>query len=147
MMPYVKMRLLEKHPLLWKYHDDELECEIKGAPADINKFVFDLIHLLDKKTGNWIDLKDIMWNFRHHMFKIPRTINISKSLEEDIREICNEQNLSFKVNKYRTGIDKGFSNKPDTKLLMFGNEDVSPYESASRQPYIIAEKFEAERIK
>ena len=147
MMPYVKMRLLEKHPLLWKYHDDELECEIKGTPANINKFVFDLIQLLEKKSGNWIDLKDIIWNFRDYMFKIPRTIKIPKSLEEDFQNVCAAQNLSFKVNKYRTGIDKGYANKPFTKLLMFGNEDVSAYESASKQPYMIAEKFDAERIK
>jgi len=147
MMPNVKMKILDKHPLLWKYHDDELECEIKGTPVDIHKFVFDLVKLLEKHAGNWIDLKDITWNFSYYMFKIPRTIDIPVSLEEGIRQICTDQNLSFRIKNYSAGEDKGCAYRPNSKILMFGNEDVSPYEFNLFQPYIIAEAFEAERIK
>lgn len=30
MLPYAKLKLLEEHPLLWEYQDNQLECEIKG---------------------------------------------------------------------------------------------------------------------
>lgn len=124
-----------------------MECEIKGTPIDINKFVFDLVKLLEKQTGNWIDLKDITWNFSYYMFKIPRIITIPVSLEENIRQICTAQNLSFKIRIYSAGEDKGYANKPNAKILMFGNEDLSSYTFNLWQPYIIAETFEAERIK
>jgi hypothetical protein len=34
---------------------------------------------------------------------------------------------------------------PNAKILMFGNPDVAPYEYNLGQPYIIANKFTAER--
>lgn len=147
MMPYPKMKILDRHPLLWLYHDEHLECEIQGTPNDINKFVFDIIKLMEKEAGNWIDLKDIMWNFQSYMFKIKKTIMIPPALEEGISKICTDQNLLFRIKNYYSGEDKGYADCPNAKVLMFGNEDVSPYTYNLGQSYIISEEFTAERIK
>jgi len=147
MMPYPKMKILEKHPLLWLYMEDQLECEIKGTPHDISKFTFDLLILLEKEAGNWININDIFRSFKSYMFKTGKVFYIPSSLEKGIQQICTDQNLTFKITSYETGEDKGYNDRPHTKILIFGNEDVSPYDFNLGQSYIIAEEFTAERVK
>jgi len=145
-IPYPKMRILKRHPLLWLYHGDELECEIKGTPNDIHKFIFELLKLLEKEAGNWINLNDIFISFTNYMFKLGKGVYIPASMEKGIQEICIDQNLTFKITSYEVSEDTSYADKPNTKVLMFGNEDVSPYFNLG-QSYIIAGEFTAERIK
>jgi len=143
----LKMRILKRHPLLWLYHGDELECEIKGTPNDIHKFIFELLKLLEKEAGNWINLNDIFISFTNYMFKLGKGVYIPASMEKGIQEICIDQNLTFKITSYEVSEDTSYADKPNTKVLMFGNEDVSPYDFNLGQSYIIAGEFTAERIK
>lgn len=62
MLPYVKLKILEEHPLLWEYQDNQLECEINGVPENVNEFIGDISNVLEKKTGNWITVNEYFWN-------------------------------------------------------------------------------------
>ena len=148
MLPYVKLKILEEHPLLWEYQDNQLECEINGVPENVNEFIGEISNVLEKETGNQISVKEYFWNNEEYYDKYSkRTISIPKSLEKPIKKICDKHNLSFKIDNEIIGDDKGYSYKPNSKLLIFGNEDVSPNDFNLHQPFIIAENFIAERIK
>ena len=148
MLPYVKLKILENHPLLLKFHENELECKIKGIPENVNEFIGDISNVLEKETGNWITVNEYFWNceeqFRMYSHRI---ISIPKSLEKSIKQVCEKHKLSFIVNNEIIGDDKGYADKPKAKVLIFGNEDVSSNDFFLNQSYIIAEEFIAERIK
>jgi hypothetical protein len=148
LLPYVKMKILDSHPLLLKYHENELVCLVKGKPKNLNLFVGDISNALEKKTGNWIKISEIFWNNEEN-FKLyqKRHICIPESLKNLIAEVCKEHNLEFEVTNEMIAEDKGYADKPKSKILIFGNEDVSPNDFNLNQPFIIAEKFTAERIK
>ncbi|MBP1838869.1 hypothetical protein [Formosa algae] len=148
MLPYVKLKVLKNHPLLLKYHENELECEIKGKPENVNEFIGELSNVLEKETGNWITVNEYFWNNVEYYKKYSkRTICIPKSLEKSIKEVCKKHKLNFSVNNEIIGEDKGYADKPKAKVLIFGNEDVSPNDFFLNQHFIIAEEFTAERIK
>ena len=148
MLPYVKLKILENHPFLLKFHENELECKIKGIPENVNEFIGDISNVLEKETGNWITVNEYFWNceeqFRMYSHRI---ISIPKSLEKSIKQVCEKHKLSFIVNNEIIGDDKGYADKPKAKVLIFGNEDVSSNDFFLNQSYIIAEEFIAERIK
>lgn len=148
LLPYTKLRILDNHPALIMYQLDELQCEITGIPENINEFIGDISIILEKETGNWITVTDILWNIEEH-YKLynKRNLRIPKSLNQAIKEVCVKHNLLFKVNNEVIGENKGYAHKPKSKILIFGNEDVSPNDFYLNQPYIIAENFSAERIK
>ena len=147
-LPYVKMKILDKHPLLLVFHENELECEIKGKPENVSEFIGDVTNFLEKETGNWITVQKYFWNNQERFQKYSkRTISIPKSLEKHFREICDKHKLGFTINVETAGEAKGYANKPNSKVLLFGNEDVSPNDFNMNQPFIIAEEFTAERIK
>ncbi|HQE33939.1 MAG TPA: hypothetical protein PLO52_08015 [Flavobacterium alvei] len=148
MLPYVKLKILENHPLLLKYHENELECEIKGKPENVNEFIGEISNVLEKETGNWITVNEYFWNSEERFKKYShRIISIPKSLEKSIKQVCEKHKLSFNVNNETIGDDKGYADKPKAKVLIFGNEDVCPNDFFLNQSYIIAEEFIAERIK
>ncbi|MXN92081.1 hypothetical protein GR160_12670 [Flavobacterium sp. Sd200] len=142
LLPYTKLQLLEKHTLLHKYHDEELECEIQGIPNNLNQLTFDLIKL-EQQLGNWISIKDMVGSYSPNMFKIPKRITIPNSFEEKLSDVFKTQELSFKIRNY----NKGYEYTPDAKMLIFGNEDVCPNRLNGGQSYIIADEFKAERLK
>lgn len=147
-LPYVKMKILDKHPLLLIFHENELECEIIGKPENVSEFIGDINNVLEKETGNWITLKEYFLNNEEYYKKYSkRTIYIPKSLEKPFRVICEKHKLNFQLNNEIIGDKKGYADKPKSKILMFGNEDVSPNDFNMNQPFIIAEEFTAERIK
>lgn len=147
-LPYAKMKILEKHPLLLTFHENELECEIKGKPENVSEFIGDISNVLEKETGNWITVKEYFWNNEEYYEKYSkRTIRIAKSLEKSFRKICEKHKLNFQINRETIGEDKGYADKPKSKILIFGNEDVSPNDFNLNQPFIIAEEFTAKRIK
>ena len=147
-LPYAKMKILDKHPLLLIFHENKLECEIKGKPENVSEFIGDVSNVLERETGNWITVKEYFWNNQEYYQKYSkRTISIPKSLEKPFREICLKHSLDFTINNEIIGDDKGYADKPNSKILIFGNEDVSPNNFNLNQPFIIAEEFTAERIK
>ncbi|HEX9150447.1 MAG TPA: hypothetical protein VF842_00080 [Flavobacterium sp.] len=148
LLPYVKMKILDSHPLLLEYHENQLECLVKGKPKNLNLFVGDISNGLEKKTGNWIKVSEVFWNNEENFKLYPkRHIRIPKSLKNLFAEICKEHDLEFEVTNELIGEDKGYAAKPKTKILIFGNEDVSDNDFSLNQPFIIAEEFIAERIK
>lgn len=148
LLPYTKLEILDNHPALIMYQLNELQCEIVGIPENINEFIGDISIILEKGTGNWIRVTDILWNIEEH-YKLysKRNIRIPKSLNQAIKEVCVKHNLLFKVNDEVIGEDKGYAHKPKSKILLFGNEDVSPNDFYLNQPYVIAENFTGERLK
>jgi hypothetical protein len=146
--PYVKLQLIKDHPLLWKYKTDELECELSGIPVNYNEFIGALYHVFTKNTGNWITINRCL--FRLHGAKPEerkRVLIIPEPLRQPIMELCKDFSINFHVIHVTRGKNKGYANRPDLKLLMFGNEVVSPNKFNSRQPYIIAEDFKAKKRK
>jgi len=104
--------------------------------------------ILERETGNWISVADILWNSEeHYRLFSKRNISIPKSLGKPIKEACIKHNPLFNVNHERTGDEKRYPHKQKSKSLIFGNEDVSPNDFYLNQPYVIAENFTAERIK
>ena len=148
MLPYVKLKILENHPLLLKYHENEIECELKGKPENINEFIGEISNVLEKETGNWLTVNEYFWNNEEYYRKYSkRTVSIPKSLEKSIKEVCEKHQLSFRINNEKIGEAKGYANKPKAKILIFGNEDICPNNFFLNQHFIIAEEFTAERIK
>ena len=148
MLPYVKLKILENHPLLLKFHENELECEIKGKPKNVNEFIGEISNILERETGNWVTVNEYFWNSEEQFDKYShRIISIPKSLENSIKQVCEKHKLNFIVSNEIIGDDKGYADKPKAKVLIFGNEDVSPNNFYLNQPFIIAEEFTAERIK
>lgn len=147
-LPYVKMKILQHHPLLLIFHENEIECEITGRPANVTEFIGDVSNALERETGNWITVNEYFWNneeFYQNYAK--RTIMMPKSLGNSILKVCEKHNMGFQIKSELVGEKKGYADKPNAKILIFGNEDVSPNDFNLRQPYIIAEEFTAERIK
>lgn len=148
LLPYTKLKILDKHPALLLYNHSELECEIIGVPKALNQFIADISMILERETGNWITVPDILWNSEeHYRLFSKRNISIPKLIGKPIKEICAKHNLAFKVNHEVTGYDKCYAHKQKSKILIFGNENVSPNDFYLKQPYVIAEIFTAERIK
>lgn len=148
LLPYTKLKILDSHPALIMYQQNELQCEITGIPKKINEFIGDISVILEKETGNWITVTDILWNVEEcYKLYSTRNIRIPKSLNQPIKEVCKKHNLLFKVNNELIEDNKGYAHKSKSKILIFGNEDVSPNDFYLSQPYVIAENFTAERIK
>ena len=147
MLPYVKLAIFDSHPLLMEYHESELECEIVGRPKKSYEFIGEIHSVLEKETGNWITLNKYLWNFeKYFTINSKRLIYIPNSLMKPIQMVCNRHDLGFNIKSETKGEDKGYLNKPKAKLLIFGNEDVSPNQFFLNQSYVIAEEFIEERI-
>lgn len=148
LLPFVKMKICDLHPLLLRYHENELLCLIVGIPENINSFIGEINLCIEKYTGNWLKISDIFGNIEQNL-KLSSKLNIEipKSLENFISKICTKHELQFEIINELIGDVKGHTDKPKTSLLIFGNEDVSDYDFNLNQPYIIAEEFIGERIK
>jgi hypothetical protein len=146
-LPYIKLKILTDHPLLWTYNKAELECELINFPENPSEFIGDLFFEYEKLTGNWIPVHKNFWSLNESYYKTKgkRNLSIPKPLKEPIKKVCEKHGIEFKVNKEADGYDKGYANRPNAKLLIFGNEDVSPNDFSLGQPYIIAEEFIASR--
>ena len=66
-------------------------------------------------------------------------------MKEPIEKVFKKHGVDFKVKKEIDGYDKGYANRPNIKLLIFGNEDASPDNYNLGQPYIIADEFIANK--
>jgi len=141
-LPYIKLKILTDHPLLWAYNKTELRCKLRKYPKNASEFIGDLFFEYEKVTGNWIPLHKNFWapnkNYKQNG---KRNLSISKPLKESVEKVCKKHGIDFKVKKETDGYDKGYANRANAKLLIFGNEDVSPNDFSLGQPYIIADEF------
>lgn len=142
LLPYIKLKILEEHPLLWKYNKSELECELKNFPEKINEFVGELYFEIEKVTGNWIAFDKIIYGLQQYSKGIA-ILNFPEPLKVIFESICSKYNIDFSIINTIEGYKKGYADRPNAKLLIFGNEDVNPNESNLYQPYMIADNFSA----
>ena len=144
LLPYVKMEIIENHPLLWEHNEKKFECKLKGIPENFEQFFGDLFLQFEDKTGNWITINDYFWNNRENYERYnERMIIIPESIVSIFEIAAKRNNVDFKV------IKENFDDENENlyKILFFGNCDVSPNDFSLRQHYIIAENFIGERIK
>lgn len=151
-MPYLNVNLYEDHPLLKIIESPEIQCKIIGIPDNKFQFLGKFHQLLQKEIGSWRYLEDFFWN-TEDLFaekEIPERfkgltdiesdaeyINLPKILALPFRELCESENLQVQIeSEYE-------SNYRNMKVLIFGNEIVSPDDYCLNQPHIIAEKFTA----
>lgn len=145
-LPYIKLKILTEHPLLWTFNKPVLECEMNNFPKNPSEFIGDLFFEHEKITGNWIQLTKNFWSLnKSYKTNGKRNLSIPKPLEEPIKRICEKHGIEFFVKNEIDGDKKGYANRPNAKLLIFGNEDVSPNDFNLGQPYIIADEFIANR--
>ncbi len=143
-LPYIKVRLLDEHPLLWNYKSNVAHCELIGYPKDIDKFLGQIYQTYIKITGNWIQATEHFFateyayknNGKMHLI-------IPENLKESIQKICEIHDINFLTHKIEESDTYKFNN---LKVLMFGNETLSPYDFNLKQPYIIAEEFFANKL-
>jgi hypothetical protein len=145
-LPYIKLKILTEHPLLWTFNKNELECELTGFPTNASEFIGDLYFAYEKHAGNWLPLNENFYNIKEYYKKAGKmNLGISEPLAEPIRAVCEKHGIEFNVENVIKDFDKGYTYRPNAKLLIFGNEDVSPNDFSLGQPYIIADEFIANR--
>jgi hypothetical protein len=147
LLPYVKIKIIENHPLLWNFHEDNYECVLNGFPEKPNEFIGDLHFEFENLTGNWLNLNEFIHNINEYYKKNnSTTISIPKSVKDIFEKVCLKHKVELNIENIKKNHKKGFTNRPNAKLLIFGNEDVCPNDYNLFQPYIIAESFMATKI-
>lgn len=145
-LPYIKLKILNDHPLLWAFNKREFECELKGFPKNPSEFIGDLFFEYEKVTGNWIPVHVDFWNLnKYFKSRGERFISIKEPLKDSVEKVCQKHGVDFVVTNVVEGAGRGSLNRPDAKLLIFGNEDITPNEFNLGQPFIIADEFTAKR--
>jgi hypothetical protein len=139
LLPYVKMNILDNHPLLWKFKEECYECELQTFPQNPSEFLGDLLLEFEKLTGNWLNLNDYFWGIdENYKYKSSTDIRVPHSLIKLFEATSFKHNIGFKI-----GDMESEAYQPNVKLLIFGNEEICPNNFDLRQPYIIADNFTA----
>ena len=127
--------------------EKKFECYITGIPTDLREFYGNLLIELENASGNWIKLTDLFWNFEDYFKNEKKKYKeIPEPLLDVIKKACEDYDLSFEIEE-EISMQERANNKKDLRLLIFGNEIVSPHTFYLKQPYIIADSFEAIRVK
>lgn len=146
-LPYIKLSILEEHPLLWKFMHDTLECELSGICENHHEFTSRLHWLYEEQTGGFIAWKRDFHELPN-LIKGKRQVPILLNMKtyNFVKGLLDEFGLSIEIKDILSGENKGYLNKPDAKVLIFGNPDVSPNDYNLGQPYVIADNFTAEKM-
>ncbi len=148
LLPYIKIKILDNHPLLWNYKEEIYRIEFQKFPKNLSEFIGDLTIKFEKITGNWVNLNQHLFNINEYCKRNSSAkIMIPKSLRLIFEDTCKKHEVSFNIEKVLEQYDRNFDYKPNVKLLIFGNDDVSPNSYNLNQPYIIADSFEATKMK
>ncbi|WP_109097528.1 hypothetical protein [Aquimarina sp. AU58] len=143
-LPYIKLRLLEEHPLLWNYKSNIAHCELIGYPKDINTFLGQIYQAYIKVSGNWIQATEHFFATEYaYKENGKKHIQIPENLSASIEQICQIHDIDFQIMKIEEQDKYKFNN---VKVLILGNEDISPYDFNLKQPYIIADDFFANKL-
>lgn len=109
--------------------------------------------MLENEVGFWKNIQDFFWSTQNLFAQkeIPEKwrgivntaeriehLNLPKILFEPFKKLCEEENLTLEIKSEISNEEKNM------KILIFGNEVVSPDNFNLNQPYIIAENFNAE---
>ncbi|UOE39393.1 hypothetical protein [Chryseobacterium oryzae] len=154
LMPYLKINVYENHPLISLVQSPEIQCKLKGIPKNKFEFLGKFYQMIEKELGFWKNMHDFIWNTESLFVKkeIPENmkefmtyeieteyINLPKILVNPFSKLCEEENITLEIeNEFST-------EQTDIKILIFGNEIVSPDNFNLNQPYIIAENFYANK--
>jgi hypothetical protein len=147
-LPYIKLSLLEEHPLLWKFKYDELECELSGSIENHYEFTSKLHWLYEEQTGGFIEWKKDFYelsNWINGKKKIPISMNMKTY--NFVKKLTDDFGLTIDIINISSNERKGYLNRPNAKILIFGNPDVSPNDFNLEQPFVVADKFIANQIK
>jgi len=146
-LPYTKLFLLDDHPLLWEFKYDQVHCTLSGDLKRFDEFTSKLHWLYEKHTGGFISWRRDFWGLKR-LSKDEKKISISINMRtyNFINQFVEKFGLTIEITEIWKGTRKGYLNKPDAKILLFGNPDVCPNNFKSGQPYIIADDFLAEKM-
>jgi hypothetical protein len=138
--PYDRINLYRDHPILWNY-DDKQWFKTKGTCTNISALIGDLFMAHDKACGDWVDFH---WLFHY----LPKALAAQKEQNFHVPQKL----IEVYVNIFRQyGLDCLLTEKQqgqtDLSVLIFGNSDISPDDYCFGQPHVVAEKFQATRLK
>ncbi|MEZ5043276.1 MAG: hypothetical protein R2828_25495 [Saprospiraceae bacterium] len=146
-LPYIKLSLLENHPLLWEFKYDILECELSGTLENHYEFTSKLHWLYEKETGGFIEWKRDFYELQN-LIKGKKKIPISMNMKtyNFVKSLIDDFDLTLEIITVSSNEDKGYLNRPNAKVLIFGNPDISPNNYNLGQPFVIADKFTANKL-
>lgn len=146
-LPYTKLCLLDEHPLLWKFKYDQLHCILSGDLKRFDEFTSKLHWLYEKHTGGFISWRRDFWGLKHLLNdKKKISVSINTKTYDFISQFVERFGLTIEITEIWEGTRKGFSNRPEAKILFLGNPDVCPNNLNLGQPFIIADDFTAVEI-
>lgn len=156
LMPFFKINIYENHPLISIIQGSEIGCEIHGIPNNKFEFIGKFHQMLENEVGFWKNIQDFFWNTQNLFAEkeIPETwrsfmnteerieyLNLPKILFDPFKKLCEDENLTL---EFKSEI---LNEGTNMKILIFGNETISPDNFNFNQPYIIAENFSAKKTK
>ena len=112
------------------------------------EFTSKLHWLYEKETGGFIKWKRDFHELQN-LIKGKDTIPISINMKtySFIKEFIEDFDLNLEIINVSSNDDKGYLNRPNAKVLIFGNSDVCPDNYKLGQPFIVADKFTANKLK
>lgn len=134
LLPYKKINIYDNHPLINKFTEQEYVIKFNKEPNNQYNFLGKLHSLLENKSYHWLQLKGLFWNIDNQLTKSTK-VRIPKYLIKDFSELCIHENILIEIEEIIQ------SQHSDLKLLMIGNEIVSPDNYSFGQPYILAKTF------
>ena len=147
-LPYIKLALLEEHPVLWKYKYDVLECELSGTLENSHEFTSKLHWLYEKETGGFIKFEEDFYELKSFINGRSKVrISISIKTYSFVKSLIDNLGLEIRIVEVLTNENKGYLHRPDAKILIFGNADVSSNYYNLGQPFVIADKFISKKKK
>lgn len=146
-LPYIKLAILEEHPLLWKYRYDELSCELAVEPGNYYELAGRLSWFYQQQTGGFINWNEDFYEFPN-LIKGKKKISLSLNARMFDQLQPFAQDLGWRIDIITVAKEeaKGYLHRPQAKVLLFGNPDVSPNDHNLGQPLIIADSFTAQQI-
>ena len=145
-LPYFKIDLEENHPLLWDYIYDSVECELSGVDElksnSINELIGEIAKCYNENTYGFIKLESnpLLNQIR------TKTGNLYFSTNQRIIEltesIFNNYNVNLVKKRIKSGKQKGWSFKPNAKVMLFRNPFISSCKTVRGQTYIVANEIE-----
>lgn len=149
---YREISLVSKHPFLDAICNNSICCSLVGKPQNKYNFIGELCYEMEKITGNWLTINEVITSFKNLFekkdFPIPlsefvknndyETLSFPKFLAETIKTVCDTHSIIIREVEETNNVFNY-----ENKMLIFGNEIVTGNNDFFIcQPHIIAEEFE-----
>ncbi|MFY7816698.1 MAG: hypothetical protein ACOVRK_16070 [Chryseobacterium taeanense] len=148
---YREISLIDEHPLLSSVCNNSICCNLEGKPENKFTFIGELCYEMEKITGNWISINEVITNFKT-LFekenypnpfadfienKNDEILFFPEFLFETIKNICKKHSILIKeIDETNNAFNY------ENQMLVFGNEIVAGKNNLFLyQPHIIAEEF------